>query len=195
MPKYRCYFLTTDDKAQACFFVDSASAKDAAAEAIERFNGTGYAALEVWNGVTCELVMRAEPERPAQSAAAEPVQVLLVDDDPLVRSITAELLRDEGFTVKEASSGQEVLDQASGGLKFDVLLTDIRMPGMTGYELANRLAITHPLISVVYMTGFPVTEKAPYELRRREAEMLQKPVPVVQLTSAVRRALNVQHAG
>jgi DNA-binding response OmpR family regulator len=81
--------------------------------------------------------------------------ILVVDDEPLVRTLLKRVLETEGFHILEASSGSEALDvcrEHEGVL--DLLLTDIKMPGMTGRELAAQARMLRPKMQIMYMTGF-----------------------------------------
>jgi CheY-like chemotaxis protein len=192
MTKYRCYFLTAENKAEACSFIEAASALEAAAEAKRRFQGTGYAAVEVWDEATNKLAFQKKsPSTPAhEGRVPHPgAHVIFVDDEPVVRAITANLLREEGFIVTEAESAHDVLAKFEAGMKFDLLLTDVRMPGMSGFELANRVAVCSPEVKVIYLTGHPIKESGPLDTMRAGAELLHKPVPIARLAHAVRRAL------
>lgn len=80
--------------------------------------------------------------------------VLLVEDELLVRELAFEDLRDAGFDVTPASDGDEALGHLRGGRHFDLLFTDIRMPGATdGWELAREAQELLPAILVIYATG------------------------------------------
>ena len=70
--------------------------------------------------------------------------VLVVDDDPLVLEVTADMLRDLGCGVVTAPSGMDALDRLSENANIEILVTDLNMPGMNGYELAQRAAATGP---------------------------------------------------
>ena len=78
--------------------------------------------------------------------------VLLVEDEPLVRQVAARVLRQQGYSVLEASYGHEALGMAKErqGEQIHLLLTNIVMPLMGGKELAQRLRDTHPETSVLY---------------------------------------------
>ena len=82
-------------------------------------------------------------------------RVLLVEDESLIRLVTADYLRDEGFEVVEARDGDEaarLLDTLDG---FDVLFTDVRMPGMLdGVEVAVRARQRHPELPVLVVSGY-----------------------------------------
>jgi CheY-like chemotaxis protein len=78
----------------------------------------------------------------------------LVDDEDLVRTATAEMIRDLGHWVAEADGALEALGRLDGGFKADVVVTDYMMPGMDGGVLSRRIAETHPDIAVLLITGY-----------------------------------------
>ena len=80
--------------------------------------------------------------------------VLLVEDEPLVRMATAELLRDSGFEVSEAASAEAALALFETGGQFDCMVTDHLMPGITGVELARKLRTSHPSLPVMLLSGY-----------------------------------------
>jgi CheY-like chemotaxis protein len=80
--------------------------------------------------------------------------VLLVEDELLVRELASEDLAEAGFEVTSASSGDEALAHLNGGRPFDLLFTDIRMPGaIDGWQLADEAKALYPEIKVIYATG------------------------------------------
>jgi CheY-like chemotaxis protein len=85
---------------------------------------------------------------------AERGTVLLVEDELLVRELASEDLSDAGFEVTQASDGDEALTHLRDGRQFDLLFTDIRMPGETdGWELAREARRLIPGLRVIYATG------------------------------------------
>lgn len=94
----------------------------------------------------------ADASRPVQSEAQ--AHVLLVEDEPLVRMATGELLRDSGFEVSEAASAEEALALFETGARFDCVVTDHLMPGITGVELARKLRATHPGLPIMLLSGY-----------------------------------------
>jgi two-component system cell cycle sensor histidine kinase/response regulator CckA len=85
---------------------------------------------------------------------ARPVSVLIVDDDEMVRKFVERVMREAGYQTATASDGPEALEIAAKLETFDVLLTDVMMPEMTGDELARRVRLATPAIKVLYLTGF-----------------------------------------
>ncbi|MCU1381787.1 MAG: putative multi-sensor signal transduction histidine kinase [Acidobacteria bacterium] len=88
-----------------------------------------------------------------KSAPPRPQKVLVVDDEDLVRKFVERVLREGGYQTTTASDGPEALEAAAAET-FDVLVTDVMMPQMTGDELARRVRVTTPAIKVLYLTGF-----------------------------------------
>jgi two-component system, cell cycle sensor histidine kinase and response regulator CckA len=95
------------------------------------------------------------PSEAEAAAAGRQGTILLVEDDEIMRSLTRQMLREQGYTVVEATNGKAALEwvQANDG-KIDLLLTDVVMPAMSGPELAERLAVSHPSLKVIYMSGY-----------------------------------------
>jgi CheY-like chemotaxis protein len=82
--------------------------------------------------------------------------ILVTDDEAPLRQAIAEILRSSGYNVLEASTAAEALEAVREHRgELDVLLTDIVMPGLRGTELARRVAMTHPRLQVIYMSGYP----------------------------------------
>jgi signal transduction histidine kinase len=97
------------------------------------------------------------PAAVAEAAAAEPspgrLRVLLVDDDAVVRDMLATSLEDAGFRISRAESAEGALDQLDRGLEVDALVTDISMPGMSGWDLIQQLKTRHPELPSLMLTG------------------------------------------
>ena len=81
--------------------------------------------------------------------------VLVVDDDPSIRQLMRWVLEDAGLRVLEACNGKEALRFAkSSGRPVDLLVTDIVMPHMDGFDLYKRLLASHPKARVLFLTGY-----------------------------------------
>lgn len=94
--------------------------------------------------------------------------IMCVDDDNLVRQVTSDMIRHLDHKVIEASDAESALNLlAFSSHKIDVLLTDIRMPGMTGITLAQTVRQENPEIGIVYMTGYAGGAEAPGPVLRK----------------------------
>ncbi|MBZ5559747.1 MAG: response regulator [Acidobacteriia bacterium] len=82
------------------------------------------------------------------------MNALVVDDEESVRRFVERTLREAGYQTAVASDGPEAMDVASKLTSFDILVTDVMMPKMTGDELARRLRQSEPGLKVLYLTGF-----------------------------------------
>lgn len=99
----------------------------------------------------------AHPLAPTRGEAVAPLRklvVLLVDDEELVRAGTAEMLRELGHQVHEASGGAKALAMLAGGLQVDAVVTDYMMPRMNGAEFAGHLEQHSPGLPVLVVTGY-----------------------------------------
>ena len=108
--------------------------------------------------------------------------VLLVEDELLVRELAGEDLTDIGFEVTSASDGEEALSHIEQGHSFDLLFTDIRMPGtVDGWQLADRAKAMLPGLRVIYATGL---NEAADRLTERE-RYVRKPYSLKDLRQAL----------
>jgi CheY-like chemotaxis protein len=82
------------------------------------------------------------------------ISILIVDDEPSVQRFVERVLSEAGYSTKVAGDGPEALEVASRMDEFDLVVTDVMMPQMTGDELARRLRVQHPTVKVLYLTGF-----------------------------------------
>jgi signal transduction histidine kinase len=115
-------------------------------------------------------------------------RVLVVDDEPDVLRVCERILTNDGFSVKTVSSGFEAVQLASVE-KFDLLLTDIKMPGMDGLDVAEAARTVNPHLVCVTMTGYSTMDTAIEALRLGIEEFIIKPFMPQDLISAVSRAL------
>jgi CheY-like chemotaxis protein len=82
------------------------------------------------------------------------LSILVVDDMEPVRQLARRVLESAGHRVYEAADGLEALDCLARGAVVDLVLTDLRMPNMDGWELATRLAGRSPRVPVLFMSGY-----------------------------------------
>jgi CheY-like chemotaxis protein len=118
--------------------------------------------------------------------------VLLVEDDAPVRRLAEKVLRDAGYRVLEASSGEEALRLASDGTgaSLDLLVTDMVMPGMSGAELAERVRALRPSLPVLYVSGYAEQGAALQGRVGAGAAYLPKPFTPAALSQEIRRLLD-----
>ena len=112
--------------------------------------------------------------------------ILLVDDDADVRAVAAAMLRDAGHQVIEAGSGGAALERLGESTAIDLLIADLAMPGMNGFELARAVRKERPDLPVLFVTGY--AEMARAEDSRHET-VLQKPFRAEELNAKVAEAL------
>ncbi|MDF1753963.1 MAG: sigma-54 dependent transcriptional regulator [Verrucomicrobiales bacterium] len=114
--------------------------------------------------------------------------ILIVEDDTDLRSSISEILISEGFEVTQASTGQEGLDEFEKG-KFDIVLTDFRLPEMGGLALIERIREKTTRIPVVLMTAYGTTNLAIEATQKGAFDYLIKPFKSKDLIDIVSRAL------
>ena len=122
----------------------------------------------------------------AQPTETRSLRVLLVDDDILVSMGAADMLLDLGHSVTEAQSGAQALQFLGSDMRFDVVVTDYAMPGMNGFELAQRIKASHPRLPIVLATGYA---ELPAD-RSSEFGHLSKPYTARDLAAALERAVS-----
>jgi PAS domain S-box-containing protein len=154
---------------------------------------------EVGHGTTVKLYLpRAgdkEPEGVDEGAALQPdgrgdETILLVEDNPHVRRTASRQLADLGYRVVEADHADAALEQIRSGLEFELLLTDVVMPGgMSGYDLAAAAQELRPGTKVLFTSGY--TELAANGLRRSgKGPLISKPYSKSDLGRAIRSVLD-----
>jgi len=118
-------------------------------------------------------------------------RILVVDDEESIRALLKELLSSLGYEVGLAANGLEALSVLDDH-PVDLLLSDIRMPGMTGMELLKMVALRRDEIPVVLLTACDEVPIAVEAMKSGALDYLVKPIDLDAVTRAVRRALNVQ---
>lgn len=116
-----------------------------------------------------------------------PLRILLVDDEPDLRASTAQALDLAGFVVQDFATAERVMDLVSFGFP-GVVLTDIRMPGMDGLTLMNRIHEIDREIPVILITGHGDVQLAVRAMREGAYDFVEKPFDAAQLAEIVARA-------
>ncbi|HLN10399.1 MAG TPA: ATP-binding protein, partial [Xanthobacteraceae bacterium] len=135
--------------------------------------------VELWLPRTTDPETEAGAAAQSTTAAARHLRVLLVDDDPLVVAATTGMLEELGHeAVYVAGSGEEALDVLRRDAKFDLLVTDFKMPGMSGMQLAAQARALYPSLQILLASGFAGLTAAawprlrkPYDLRELSAAL------------------------
>src|SRR6266481_216180 len=119
---------------------------------------------------------------------AEPATLLVADDDPGLRESLERTLTREGFRVILASDGRGALERLQGG-GVDLIVTDLKMPGLTGLELLRAAKAIMPDVDVILLTAFGTVEEAVKAMKDGAYDFLTKPFRREQLLKLVDKAL------
>ncbi len=118
--------------------------------------------------------------------------VLVMDDEPDIRTAVRMMLAKGGYSVLEAEDGEkaiEVINTGQNRLMLDVIICDIRMPKISGVEAIAYFQKEYPRVQLIVLTGFPDTEMAVSYLKTGVVEYLVKPVEPEKLKAAVEKAM------
>ncbi len=124
----------------------------------------------------------------AQTGRAAPAHILVVDDEESIRDLCARVLARAGYAVVTAPSGEEAVVRLAQD-SFDLLISDIRMPGISGLEVLERAKATFPQIRVVLITGFGTPQMLTRAQQSGADRILTKPFNPIELLAAVRESL------
>jgi CheY-like chemotaxis protein len=116
-----------------------------------------------------------------------PLRILVVDDEPDVRELLADMLRDDGHVALEATDGAAALALLADGPPVDLVLTDLGMPRMTGWDLARRIRATWPTVMVGVITGWGEDAGGTGAEARGATFVLAKPFTAQKLRDALAR--------
>ena len=121
-------------------------------------------------------------------------KVLVVDDDPVVGKSFERVLSARGYAVITARNGQEALDRLRGE-RYDLVFTDVRMPGMNGLEVAERVKASQPWLPVVIVTGYGTEANEARAEVAGVCSFLHKPLSPAMIESSAQQALQRSDAG
>jgi len=117
---------------------------------------------------------------------AELARILVVDDEKVIRAILSDYLGAEGYKVVTASSGEEALSVLEKET-FNVVLTDLKMPGMSGMELLNEITARGIHVCAIIMTGYGTVESAVESIKKGAFDYIQKPFKMREVQTIVER--------
>lgn len=119
--------------------------------------------------------------------------ILVVDDEAVVNESCRRILGREGYAVSTTQSGREGLDRASRQ-RFDLVVTDLKMPDLDGMELVRTLRDKRPEVAIVVITGYGSVASAVEAIRLGVSDYLEKPFTPSELSAAVSHALAAREA-
>ena len=146
--------------------------------------------IDIWLPTTDGAVAQADGGSHEPAHARTAARILLVDDEEIVRTATAEMLRDTGYTVTEVTSASQALAAIRGGIEIDGVVTDYLMPGMNGAQMIEELRRGGQRLPVLLITGYAAKgEDVPFGV-----PVLSKPFRQSDLARALNELLNgMQH--
>ncbi len=116
-------------------------------------------------------------------------KLLVVDDQMGVRRLLFEAFNEEGYTVELAASGQEAVDKVNEAMP-DIILMDMKMPGMNGIEALHEIKKTNDSVLVIMMTAYGELEIVAEAMKLGIKEYVTKPFDINELRGLVRKTLN-----
>lgn len=121
-------------------------------------------------------------------------RVLFVDDESVIRFVTAEALRDQGFEVTEAANSDEALVLFKELDPFDILFTDVKMPGkIDGVELASMIRHLDPEIPILIASGYALNLEDRLDTVSSPVIFIQKPYNLAKLAATVKALIEKKH--
>jgi len=170
---------------------------------VDRHSGRIDVRSRPGEGTTIEIVLPTSAEQRALVSGPrlpDPGEVdgtvLLVDDEYLIRDMGSEMLARLGFNVLLAADGREALDVcAEQGNRLCCVILDIAMPGMTGWEVARSLRVTHPLLPIVVSSGHDAGMALTDQRGLADVHLLKKPYRIKELNAVLAEVLVLNRVG
>src|SRR5436309_1418005 len=116
----------------------------------------------------------------------KPPRILIVDDDAAQRSLLDSFLKSQGFETQPVSSGEQALAVLQAE-DISMMISDVRMPGMSGLETLRRARQRHTLLPVLLVTAYPGVRDAVGAMRDGALNYLTKPIDLDELLASVRQ--------
>jgi CheY-like chemotaxis protein len=124
------------------------------------------------------------------NSTPESTVILIVEDEPDVRSLTAEALRNSGYITVEADDGLKGLEVLNSGARIDMLLTDVGLPGLNGRQFADEARMILPDLKVLFMTGYSYNAFVDSNDNQPGMAVLTKPFSIRRLRQSVSALLS-----
>jgi signal transduction histidine kinase/ActR/RegA family two-component response regulator len=149
---------------------------------------------ELGKGTNVIIYLPRTHERPVEEIHARPeghsggrASILLVDDDDDVRSVTADMVSELGYRVTTVANAEEALSKIADE-RFDLLITDVAMPGMNGVELARRVRVLDDQLPILFASGYADVQTFGEELS--DGTVLKKPFRMADVANRIEAALD-----
>jgi CheY-like chemotaxis protein len=121
-------------------------------------------------------------------------RILVIEDEPPVRSVVVETLGDLGYSVIAASDGLEGLAILQSLQRIDLLVTDVGLPGLNGRQVADAARLVRPRLKILFMTGYEGAAAVPARTLDADMSLITKPFAVEALAARVRGLLTGEDA-
>ncbi|MCX7944300.1 MAG: ATP-binding protein [Deltaproteobacteria bacterium] len=165
---------------------------------VRQYNGDIFVYSEVEHGTTFKIYLPSITDKQEEKTGEDEIvnlngneTILLVEDDPMVRDITARILKTSGYKVLSASSPSEALKLISEtNEKIDLLLSDIIMPDINGVELSKMILAKLPNLKILLMSGYTEDTLSGLNIKQRPIDIIQKPFDSMALRKKIREVLN-----
>ncbi|MDP2207934.1 MAG: response regulator [Bacteroidota bacterium] len=120
---------------------------------------------------------------------SEKSRILVVDDEDTLRTVLSQELKGEGYEVETAADGLLALDAIKQN-KFDLVLLDIKMPNMDGFEVLKYIKQNHKDLKIIMLTGFADLKNAIESKKLGAEDFVSKPYDLVDLLTTIERVLS-----
>ena len=117
------------------------------------------------------------------------VRIMIIEDDEEMRSLLKDFFEEEGFETDSVSNGADALRKLSKD-HFDLVITDIRMPGLTGLDILPRMRRLKPETPIIVMTAYGSDDVRRRSLERGATAYLEKPIPLSKLRTLIREEVS-----
>lgn len=120
-------------------------------------------------------------------------RILVIDDEEAIRELLKETLELSGYLCDAVGSGKEGLRRLRGRDQFHLVITDVRLPGMSGLEVLDLVGRKYPFVPVIIITGFATIESTKEAMRRGAVDYIPKPFTTGSVVSSVDKAIRSSH--